>query len=235
MDADCRTYLPPEWAPQSGVMLTWPHARGDWAANLGTVEPVFVDLARHITRYERLLIVCEDEAHREHIDVLLSEQGYDPNRVSFEISPSNDTWARDHGPLTVICSGEPHLLDFQFNGWGGKYTADLDNAITPNLYRAGAFGDVPMETVDLILEGGAVEVDGSGTLGFRSNRSNNNCRITSASSAFCGWTTAPWPAMTPTAISIPSHGSVIAKPSPIVIATILRARITKHSWQCAGN
>jgi agmatine deiminase len=164
MDTDCRTYLPPEWAPQSGVMLTWPHARGDWAANLGTVEPVFVDLACHITRYEKLLIVCEDDAHRQRIDEQLSGQAYNPDRVRYVTSPSNDTWARDHGPLTVICSGEPHLLDFQFNGWGGKYAADLDNAITPNLYRAGAFGDIPMETVDLVLEGGAVEVDGSGTL-----------------------------------------------------------------------
>ncbi|MCG6976484.1 MAG: agmatine deiminase family protein [Acidiferrobacterales bacterium] len=164
MSHDCRTYLPPEWAPQSGVQLTWPHAHGDWAKNLAIVEPVFVDLATNIARFERVLIVCRDATHQQHINSLLAERSLDPDRVRYVVAPSNDTWARDHGALTVICSGEPQLLDFQFNGWGGKYDHDLDNAITPAIYRAGMFGDTPMETVNLILEGGAVEVDGSGTL-----------------------------------------------------------------------
>ena len=77
MNEDCRTYLPPEWAPQSGVMLTWPHGRGDWAENLAEVEPVFIDLARHITRHEHLLVVCEDEIHQRHIDQLLKAQVHD--------------------------------------------------------------------------------------------------------------------------------------------------------------
>ncbi len=145
-------------------MLTWPHTKGDWVETLASVEPVFVELARHITRFERLLVVCEDAAHQQHINALLDNQIHDPNSVRYVESTSNDSWARDHGPLTVICSGEPYLLDFQFNGWGSKYPSDLDNAVTPNAYRAGAFGNIPMETINLILEGGAIEVDGSGTL-----------------------------------------------------------------------
>ncbi|MFL6647021.1 MAG: agmatine/peptidylarginine deiminase, partial [Sulfurifustaceae bacterium] len=58
----------------------------------------------------------------------------------------------------------PLLLDFQFNGWGGKYAHDLDNLITRRLHEGDAFGSTSLETIDLILEGGAVEVDGSGTL-----------------------------------------------------------------------
>jgi agmatine deiminase len=161
---NCRTWLPPEWAPQSGVMLTWPHAHGDWADNLAATEAVFVALARHIAARELVLISCYDASHRKHVDALLRAAGIDPDRIRLHVVPSNDSWARDHGPLTVICSGEPVLLDFRFNGWGGKYPADLDNQITPALYRAGAFGDTPLETVDLIVEGGGIEVDGSGTL-----------------------------------------------------------------------
>jgi agmatine deiminase len=164
MSNDCRTYLPPEWAPQSGVMLTWPHAHGDWARNLPVVEPVFVELAATIARFERVLIVCRNTDHQQHVAGLLAEHSPDPDRLRYVVAPSNDVWARDHGALTVICSGEPQLLDFRFNGWGSKYSHDLDNAITPTIYRAGVFGDTPMETVNLILEGGAVEVDGSGTL-----------------------------------------------------------------------
>jgi agmatine deiminase len=146
----CRTYLPPEWAPQSGVMLTWPHAQSDWAPILQEVEPVFTAIAAAIARYETVLIACHDESVRD--------------QVARQLHAANDTWARDHGPITVLCRSEPTLLDFDFNGWGGKYAYELDNLITRRLHAQGAFGDAPLETVDLILEGGSIEVDGQGTL-----------------------------------------------------------------------
>ena len=145
-------------------MLTWPHRHGDWAARLTQVEPVFVDIAREIARREKLLIVCYDTAHRTHIEQQLRAGGVDLARVLLRIVPSNDTWARDHGPITVLCQNEPLLLDFGFNGWGGKYGYQLDDVITRRLYDADTFGDTPLQTVDLILEGGSIEVDGSGTL-----------------------------------------------------------------------
>lgn len=160
----CRPYLPPEWAPQSGVMLTWPHAGSDWAPILGAVEPVFTDIARQIARFEKVLIACYDDAHRAHIAARLAAAGVPAGRLVFGIAPSNDTWARDHGPITVQCQDELTLLDFGFNGWGGKYAHDLDNAITPALYRQDVFGKSPLQAVNLILEGGSIEVDGSGTL-----------------------------------------------------------------------
>jgi agmatine deiminase len=164
MSDDCRTYLPAEWAPQSGVMLIWPHVRSDWAKTLQRVETVYVDLTDKIARFETVLIVCNDAAHQAYIEKLLASIAIDPKRIRFVIAPSNDTWARDNGPLSVICSGEPQLLDFQYNGLGGKYESGLDNAISPTVFRTGVFGDTPMETINLVLEGGAVEVDGSGTL-----------------------------------------------------------------------
>jgi agmatine deiminase len=163
-DKPCRQYLPPEWATQSGVMLTWPHAHGDWAPHLPQVEPVFVAIARQVARRERVLISCYDGRHRTHVEDLLIADGIDMRRVVLRVAPSNDTWARDHGPLTVICQNEPLLLDFGFNGWGGKYGYELDNTLTRRLYDEGTFGDVPLQTVDMVLEGGSVEVDGSGTL-----------------------------------------------------------------------
>ena len=164
MPKDCRPYLPPEWAPQSGVMLTWPHARSDWAPRLGLVEPVFAEIAREIAKRERVLIACYDDAHKAHVTKLLQSTGMLMERAVLEIAPSNDTWARDHGPITVLCRDKPLLLDFTFNGWGGKYAHDLDNVITRRLHTVGTFGKTPIETFDLILEGGSIEVDGSGTL-----------------------------------------------------------------------
>ncbi len=158
----CRPYLPPEWADQSGVMLTWPHDQGDWGDDLATIEQVFVGLTSAIVRYESCLIVCRDAEHRMSIQKRLSHLGDD--KLAYGIAESNDVWVRDHGPITVICQNEPGLLNFCFNGWGKKYDFDLDNVITPTLFKQGVFGDAPMEDVDLVLEGGAIEVDGSGTL-----------------------------------------------------------------------
>jgi agmatine deiminase len=164
MAEKCRPYLPPEWAPQSGVMLTWPHAHGDWAKRLTQVEPVFTEIARQISWREKVLISCYDRGHRERLGKHLAAAGVDMRRVILRTVPSNDTWARDHGPLTVMCQNELLLLDFGFNGWGGKFGYELDNQISRKLYALDSFGQTPMQTVDFVLEGGSVEVDGGGTL-----------------------------------------------------------------------
>ena len=163
-NASCRTYLPPEWAPQSAVQLTWPHAHSDWAPILDEVEPVFTAIAAAIARFEIVLVACYDSAHRDQVRTRLAAAGVPAARTRLYVAPSNDTWARDHGPIAVLCQDEATLLDYGFNGWGGKYPHDLDDRITRTLHAQGAFGDTPIEHQDLILEGGSIEVDGSGTL-----------------------------------------------------------------------
>lgn len=86
------------------------------------------------------------------------------DQVNLYPIPTNDTWTRDFGPITVLNEGHPHLLDFTFNGWGLKFSADLDNRVTRHLHREKAFGDTPMTTFGLTLEGGSIESDGRGTL-----------------------------------------------------------------------
>jgi agmatine/peptidylarginine deiminase len=154
----------PEWAPQGGVMVTWPHDQTDWRDDLARVDACFAAIAREIARRETLLAVCRDAAHVDHVRALVTAAGGDPARLVCAIAPSNDTWARDHGPIAVRRGGALRLLDFHFNGWGGKYPADLDERITRTLHAAGAFGGVQLESIDLVLEGGSLDVDGRGTL-----------------------------------------------------------------------
>jgi agmatine deiminase len=160
----CRNYLPPEWAAQSGVQLTWPHAHSDWAPYLDEVEPVFVAIAAAIARFETVLIACYDETHRTRVATRLRSASVPEARTRLFIAASNDTWARDHGPITVLCRNDAILLDFAFNGWGGKFAHDLDNSLNRRLHAQNAFGDTPLESVNLVLEGGSIEVDGTGTL-----------------------------------------------------------------------
>lgn len=145
-------------------MLTWPHAHGDWRPWLHIVEPTFVEIAAAIAQHESVLIACFDARHREHVFNLLTVAGIDMERVHLFDAPSNDTWARDHGPITVLEETKPRLLNFTFNGWGNKFAADLDNLLTAELHRQGAFDGRDLETVDMVLEGGGIEVDGTGTL-----------------------------------------------------------------------
>jgi agmatine deiminase len=153
--------LPAEWEEQDGVLLAWPHEHSDWHPHLEVVEPVFIDIAREISRFERVLIVAPEE---ERVRDRLRRSGARMERISIVELPTNDTWSRDFGPITVFESGRPLLLDFGFNGWGLKFAADLDNRITRRLHEAGVFGDLPCTAQGLILEGGAIESDGGGTL-----------------------------------------------------------------------
>ena len=157
-------YLPAEWEPQDGVLLTWPHAHSDWAPLLPEVEPVFIEIARQIALREQLIISCYHDAHVDHVRRRLEQAGVNLKRAQLYIVPSNDTWVRDHGPVTVYNNNVPTLLDFTFNGWGGKFKADLDNQVTRHLHSLGAFAATPLQTVDMVLEGGGIETDGIGTL-----------------------------------------------------------------------
>lgn len=156
--------FPAEWEQQDGVQLTWPHDRGDWRDRLAEVEPVFARIASEISQREHVLIVCRDAVHRDHVVRHVQEAGAAMDRIVTALAPSNDTWARDHGPITIEENGKPRLLDFTFNGWGGKYPAALDDAISATLHAAGVFGTVTHEGIDLELEGGAIDSDGQGSL-----------------------------------------------------------------------
>ncbi|MBI3187184.1 MAG: agmatine deiminase family protein [Gammaproteobacteria bacterium] len=151
-----------EWENQSAVMLTWPHDQTDWAWILGEVDTVYGEISRAISRHERLLIVYRDAAHKQHIENVIADSSAIKACVFVQCA-SNDSWARDHGPISVMQQGKPVLLDFQFNGWGGKYESTLDNAISKHIHDQGIFKCV-FNTLTLILEGGSIESDGVGTL-----------------------------------------------------------------------
>ncbi|MEX2474832.1 agmatine/peptidylarginine deiminase [Marinobacter sp.] len=159
--------LPPEWAPQSAVMLTWPHPGTDWSDILADVEPVFMEIATAVLAREHLIISCEHVSRLQDLERDLSAYARDqglPGRVYAVPAPANDTWARDHGPLTVSTGDGPIVLNFRFNAWGGKFPWEKDDALNQHLHNAGTFGAAPMEAVDHVLEGGSIESDGAGTL-----------------------------------------------------------------------
>jgi len=145
-----RYRLPAEWEPQSAVQLTWPHALTDWEPMLEEVTETYRQIAREIEQCEPLLIIAPEDT--------------DVGRPYFAC-PTDDTWARDHGFLTLTDDeGHIRLLDYQFNGWGRKFPANQDNAINRRLYDAGLLNGEYTDCLDFVLEGGSIESDGCGTI-----------------------------------------------------------------------
>ncbi|WP_413663378.1 agmatine/peptidylarginine deiminase [Microbulbifer sp. CNSA002] len=155
--------LPPEWAKQDAIMLTWPHADTDWKPILSEVEAVYVSICEAITARQKLVVVCHDEVLKIHISQLLHGANVIIQNIQFVIVATNDSWARDHGPISVVNSqGEVVALDFTFNGWGSKYPADLDNQINQEMFKQ--LGICNWRKIDVVLEGGAIDIDEKGNL-----------------------------------------------------------------------
>ena len=142
--------LPAEWEPQWGVQLTWPHADTDWAPILNDIIETYHQMAREIAKRENLLIVAPEDAARDMLRF---------------VCPTDDTWARDHGFITLTDDeGHHRLLDYCFNGWGEKFSADNDNAINRRMYEASIVEGEYKGCLDFVLEGGSIESDGKGTI-----------------------------------------------------------------------
>lgn len=153
--------FPAEWFPQSGVQVTWPHEGTDWCDMLMEVTACYVAFSKEILKREKLLVAAPPSFN---VRQYFSDEEQQ-NLICMEVE-SNDTWARDHGAITVFADNKPTLIDFGFNGWGLKFAANHDNRIAGNLFRAGVFtsGTDYQNRLNFILEGGSIESDGKGTL-----------------------------------------------------------------------
>lgn len=166
--------LPAEWYPQSAIQLTWPHEGTDWKPYLEEIKKTYVELSREIATRERLVIVTQDpDDVRELLSDALPPEAM--HRVSFCKCKIDDTWARDHGPLTLLPITENYqkhkeggtnalILKFEFDGWGKKYPHENDNIIARRLFTGGHLAGLFEEHSDFVLEGGAIESDGQGTI-----------------------------------------------------------------------
>jgi agmatine deiminase len=149
--------MPAEWQPHAATWMAWPHDDAQW---IGMLEPVRREFAAFV----------EAIAAREPVELLVADDESDADArrrvggrgVRFHRVPHQDVWLRDSGPTFVTRDDEVRLVDWEFNGWGEKYPADLDNQIPSHVARI--LGDVPRFSPGIVMEGGSIEVDGQGTV-----------------------------------------------------------------------
>ncbi len=158
--------LPAEWEIQDAIMLTWPNDSTDWKPYLDDIVMTYIALVKAIAKYERIVIATADV--EQTLSVL---QNYLDKAQLAQVSvfhcEINDTWARDHGPITLVDANRKErnkILDFKFNGWGEKFHWQKDNTITRQLFRQSVFNCDWEDNNDFVLEGGSIESDGKGTI-----------------------------------------------------------------------
>jgi len=154
--------MPAEWEKQRVVLLSFPHEDTDWhnkecKADLEEALSPFIRIAQAIAYGEAVYIICKDKKK-------ISSMFCSTRNMTFIEIPTNDTWVRDYGYISIKEKNKTKLLDFTFDGWGGKFKADLDNTVNRKKKKKGYMGITPLETIDFVLEGGSIESNGEGTI-----------------------------------------------------------------------
>lgn len=150
-------YLPAEWDKQSFLQLTFPHPLSDWNYLLEEVSACFLEIIQAAAKFQEVLVVCDDVQR-------VKSYFKSTENIHFVHVESNDTWARDHGGITVIENGNAIIQDYIFNGWGNKFDARLDNQITKKFVQKRILENCELKSFDFVLEGGSIESDGFGTI-----------------------------------------------------------------------
>jgi agmatine deiminase len=163
--ADAGFSMPPEWAPQEAVWLSWPveDARHWGGARRLMIRAKFAEIAAAISSFETVRINAP-EADFAAILSACNHAKAVPERIELYDHPHNDVWCRDHGPIFVKhhSTGEVAVTDWEFNAWGGKFPPwDLDNSIPD---RIAAARGMRLFKGGMVLEGGAIEINGAGQL-----------------------------------------------------------------------
>lgn len=154
--------FPAEWYPQDAILITWPHQESAWSESLDEVEQTYFDLLTSLSHYQDVIIQLHSSIDVDRLLAQLAINEANLSRTHFVLCNSNDTWTRDHGPITVLKDGIPSILNFKFNGWGNKFEHALDTLLNTELQHKGVLKD--LQDIDWVLEGGSIESDGAGTL-----------------------------------------------------------------------
>lgn len=158
-------YFPAEFAPHEATWLSWPHKEASWPGKIQAIFPVYAAFAGKVAEGEKVRINVADEAMKQQALHYLEQAGAPLRQVEFYFNPTNDAWCRDHGPAFVVnpaAAKKKAVVDWAYNAWGGKYPPyDLDDVIPT---RIAHHFHLPVFHPGIVMEGGAVDFNGKGTV-----------------------------------------------------------------------
>ena len=158
--------FPAEWEKQQGILLCFPHNGNDWPGKYEAIQWAFVEFIKKVTSFEEVVLVVADEKLKTKVIGMLEIAEVNIKAVSFIIHKNNRSWMRDSGPIIVKNGTKKEALDFNFNGWAKYNNFQLDKWVPRMVAK---FLDIPVQQVTykgkpVIVEGGAIETNGKGTL-----------------------------------------------------------------------
>ncbi len=166
--------MPAEWTPHLACYLAWPHNRDTWPGKFEVIPPIYAEMVAKIARFEPVRLAVTDAAQIDDVRAMIREAASRTEKeapgallpIDIFHLPTNDAWARDHGPIFVnrLAGTGPNqiALDWRFNSWGEKYgTFDLDDVVPQKLGLRYSFDVIEP---GIVLEGGSIDVNGAGSL-----------------------------------------------------------------------
>tara|TARA_R110002111_G_scaffold262613_1_gene339503 strand:+ start:101196 stop:102251 length:1056 start_codon:yes stop_codon:yes gene_type:complete len=159
--------LPAEWEPHQATLLSFPFNGNDWPGKYDVIKWAFVEIIRKVVKFERVLLVVKSESQQQTVGAMLEQAHADTKNVKYIIQNTNRSWMRDSGPIVVQRSdGKREALQFRFNGWAKYANHRLDWKIPSAVASALKLPltEVVYQNKPVVLEGGAIEVNGKGTL-----------------------------------------------------------------------
>jgi agmatine deiminase len=163
-----RVRWPAEWEPHDATWIAWPHHEPDWPGKLGPIPWVYAEIVRVLHRHERVEILCHDaeveEAARRHLDA----HGVRGN-VRLHVVPNDRVWLRDSGATGVLrTDGSLEWVNWRFNAWAKYDNFERDAEVGAAMAGITGAALVQPQRPDgegrVVLEGGAIETDGAGTM-----------------------------------------------------------------------
>jgi agmatine deiminase len=160
---DLGYYFPAEWERHASTWLSYPHNELSWPGKIQTIFPFYHSFIKELASAETVNINVVDEAMLRNVSILLEESGANTANIKFHINPTNDAWCRDHGPAFLLGGDRKSkaVVNWEYNGWGGKYDAGLDNRIP---LRIAEELKLKVFSPGIVMEGGSVDFNGKGTV-----------------------------------------------------------------------
>lgn len=156
-------FFPAEWAPQRGTWFSWPRPEGiSFPGKYHTIPENLAAIFRQIVPHQEVHINVANDNWEYIVRRQLTEFGCPLDRVFFHHIPTNESWCRDHGPAFVSDGQKLAIVDWGYNAWGGKYPPyGADDAVPTRIAEA---LELPIFYPGIVMEGGAVDFNGAGTV-----------------------------------------------------------------------
>jgi agmatine deiminase len=159
--------MPAEWTPHRATWIAWPHNKEDWPGKFGPIPWAYAELVRVLSRNERVCILVQNPALRGQAKAILKMNGVDLKQVDFYLIPTDRVWTRDSGAIFVRnAAGAKIATHWKFNGWAKYPNHKRDDRVAPRIAEAVGAAEYPVLAGgrEVVMEGGAIDVDGNGTL-----------------------------------------------------------------------